>query len=159
MFGLRNFRPPRFPTPGVAPCCRRLRPAGKERAGRTSSSHGYEVTAMYGALIESASCIRWFSGFERLPLSKDRTGIRQRAAPQSQFSPPMIWCEHVRDQIAVLRERILVKTTPESYPASCLNSLEPSGDWKLQEGWPDPPPRETLPREIEEKSTGLPVII
>ncbi len=53
------------------------------------------MTAMYGALIESASCIRWISGFERLPLSQDGTGIRQRAAPESQLLPPMIWCEHV----------------------------------------------------------------
>ena len=28
-------------------------------------------------------------------LLQGRTGIRQRAAPQSQYSPPMIWCEHV----------------------------------------------------------------
>ncbi len=60
-----------------------------------SSSHGYEVTVMYGALIESASCYRWFLGFERLLFLRDRTGIRQRTAPQSQFSPPMIWCECV----------------------------------------------------------------
>ncbi len=53
-----------------------------------SGSHGYEVTVMYGALIESASCFRWFSGFERLLFSRDRTGIHQRAAPQSQFSTP-----------------------------------------------------------------------
>ena len=95
MFGLRNFRPPRFPTPGVAACYRRLKPAGQERANTMSSSHDYEATVMYGALIEPASWIRWFSGFERLLFLRDRTGIRQRAAPQSQFSPPMIWCEHV----------------------------------------------------------------
>ncbi len=63
------------------------------------------------------------------------------------------------DRIAVLRERTLVETTPVSYPISRLNSLEPSGDWKLQERRPDPLPRETLPREIEEKSTGVPVMI
>ncbi len=40
--------------------------------------------------------IRRLSGFERLLfLKEDRTGIRQRAAPWSQFSPPLIWCEHV----------------------------------------------------------------
>ncbi len=60
-----------------------------------SSSHDHAVTVMYGALIKPASWIRWFSGFERLLFLRDRTGICQRAAPQSQSSPPMIWCEHV----------------------------------------------------------------
>ena len=67
----------------------------------------------------------------------------------------------LRDRIAVLRERILVETPPPpprvSYPTSRLPSLEPSGDWKLQERRLDRPPRETLPRRIKEKPTRLPI--
>ncbi len=54
-----------------------------------------------------------------------------------------------RDRIAVPREKILVKTTPVLYPASRLTSLEPSGDLELQERRPEPPPEETLLREIK----------
>ncbi len=59
-------------------------------------SHDYEVTVIYGALIDVVGgyLIGGFSGVERLVLVEDRTEIRQRAAPQSQLSPPMIWCEH-----------------------------------------------------------------
>ncbi len=69
-----------------------------------------------------------FSGFERLSLVKDKTEIRQRAAPQSQFSPPMIWCEHASGPDSCAERENFSKTTPVSYPTSCLLRLEPSED-------------------------------
>ena len=100
-----------------------------------SSSHDYEATVMYGALIEPASWIRWFSGFERLLFS----GFARELPRRASFHPRRYGVSMSQDEIAVLKERILVKTTPVSYPTFRLHGLEPSGDWKQQEDdWTHP---------------------
>ncbi len=83
-----------------------------------------------------------FSGFEGLAPVKDKTEGHQTAALRSQFSPPMIWCEHASGLDSCAERENFSKTTPVSYSASHLPRLTPSEDCRETE---------------KQESTGLPV--
>ena len=64
-------------------CLERLGRMCQERVGLTNGSHDQQNRIMYGALVESPSCISSFSG-------------RQSVRELLRRNRPMIaWCEHV----------------------------------------------------------------
>ncbi len=72
-------------------------------------------------------------------------GFVREPPRRASFHPRRYGVSMSRDRITVLRERILAKTTPVSYPASHLNSWKYPETENYRRRWPDPPPERTLP--------------
>ena len=118
-----------------------------------SSSHGYEVTCLehlsslqadLGDFMDSKGCCFQETGL----------GFVREPPRRASFHPRRYGVSMSRDWIAVLRERILVKTNPRVISCIPLTSWKHPETENYRRRWPNPPRRglcrEGLKKNIQE---------